>query len=1114
MFVYDQWVNFDALVQDQIEGELRKIAPDWNIQIGPCQFELMRSRVRIHDLQIRLDGRTAPIAVLPETLISVDITALTERQQVVLEDIRMIGPRIYLERDSSGHWNWQDLPPLRKSRVSLPGWSVTDGMVTTHLQSSTGGTAVEYHGRDLTAEFVPSAKRQFDWSAKAEIEGMGLLEVTKGRWNIDGRTWEVNARLEGMTIDDGLIQNLASLSPSIGAKVAQLSVQLPVEPAPLAGRSPFTLADERSVPATAITPTVPPDSVPATLASHAHARDLGLETTADVNFRIKRWQPDAELDYNVSFAVRDGRIGLAAYPFPFDNLTGLIYIDNRHVQFRDLTGGKGATRVTLSGKFSRGTASPPGRLEVNVDNLACDQRLRNRLPPSLARGFDMIQPSGLLDLKATLSLDGQGKWSSEKLLVTTKGCSLTHERFPYPLNTVTGTIKQLPSAEPAADGEGQDFVLDVDLRGQAGHKPITLDGIIRNPGPEAETFYDIRAYGVPLDEAFRKAAAAQPALLQKLAELNLRGFADMFVQCVRPPGLGQKHKMRLAAQLTDGSAEYDKFPYRVEGLTGTVTFNEGKWLFSDVRGTHGDADVAGSGSYEKTDGVGRLDLNLAGNGVVIDDALMRAMTPTLQSVQQAVTDLSLAGTLNFAAKIEQIGGAPPVIALPKIELNDGAVHMKAFPYAIRAIKVRGRYGVRNGVPLLELTTVEGQRDTMSIRFMDSWAKFEPGDWTVRLNHLTVKNLRPDQTFRDALPEGLQSVLDCLDPRQTLGLTGMLEFRGTDDPRFPMTAAWDVETDFSGGTITLGLDYKDVVGRARARGVWDGFEVAIPTGSINLESATVLDYHLQDIHGPFRVKDGKVIVGSEKAFLPKGGDTKRPLIPPEERIVAHAIDGTITLDAEATLTDEPDYQVELNLLRGDLQEYARLYIPGQANLRGIMDGWISLKGRGSGPAGVSGRGQLQISPAALYELPIIAQIFNVIQFFPPQSTAFDYALLDFRIEDQQFRFGGIYLDGTAISLRGRGSIDFEKRVNLDFYSTPPRRQTPIRVAVSNVVGPLATGWIGVKVLGTTNSPVPTIKPVPNLDDALKNFLQRLPPLLAPVMSPRPAQISEPPSRQRR
>ena len=63
----------------------------------------------------------------------------------------------------------------------------------------------------------------------------------------------------------------------------------------------------------------------------------------------------------------------------------------------------------------------------------------------------------------------------------------------------------------------------------------------------------------------------------------------------------------------------------------------------------------------------------------------------------------------------------------------------------------------------------------------------------------------------------------------------------------------------------------------------------------------------------------------------------------------------------------------------------------------MNGWIALHGSGSSPLNVAGRGNLQISPAALYELPAFVQIFKVLRFVPPDKTAFNTALVDFHVE---------------------------------------------------------------------------------------------------------------------
>src|SRR5262249_15825605 len=149
----------------------------------------------------------------------------------------------------------------------------------------------------------------------------------------------------------------------------------------------------------------------------------------------------------------------------------------------------------------------------------------------------------------------------------------------------------------------------------------------------------------------------------------------------------------------------------------------------------------------------------------------------------------------------------------------------------------------------------------------------------------------------------------------------------------------------------------------------------------------------------------------------------------------------------------------------LARYAQLYLPGRNQLRGVINGWVDLTGQGASPQRVSGRGQIQISPAALYELPIIVQIFKVLQLAPLNKTAFNHAFVAFDVGGGQYHIRRADLVGDGIQLRGRGTVGFSGTTALDFYSMIPKNQElPIPI-VREMIGEATKGWVGVKVRGT-------------------------------------------------
>jgi hypothetical protein len=378
-----------------------------------------------------------------------------------------------------------------------------------------------------------------------------------------------------------------------------------------------------------------------------------------------------------------------------------------------------------------------------------------------------------------------------------------------------------------------------------------------------------------------------------------------------------------------------------------------------------------------------------------------------------------------------------------------------------------------------------------------------GEWRIHLQRLRVEGLNPDQTLRRALPAVVRTTVNALNPRGKVSLDGMLELRGTRRSTDPVTAAWNVITIASGATISTGVELANVNGQVKSWGSWDGHNVEVH-GWVDLFSIYGFSHQFTYIHGPFKLENQDLIVGSEKAFvdLPAGATA----IPDKERMTAQFVRGTIQLDATAHLdADKTRYRVKAAINNASLGEYARLYIPSQGSLRGVMNGWVDLSANSPNPKDVTGRGQLRIHPAALYELPVFVQILKAFSFAPQNNTAFNYALATFSVGKREVYFREIDLMGDAISLHGRGSARFDGALQLTFYSRPASawQRSPFR----DLVNSFGQGWLGVRVTGTVQQPRAVTTGLPQMDDALRKFLdafnQRpggLPPITPPWMYP--------------
>src|SRR6185436_6559041 len=98
-----------------------------------------------------------------------------------------------------------------------------------------------------------------------------------------------------------------------------------------------------------------------------------------------------------------------------------------------------------------------------------------------------------------------------------------------------------------------------------------------------------------------------------------------------------------------------------------------------------------------------------------------------------------------------------------------------------------------------------------------------------------------------------------------------------------------------------------------------------------------------------------------------------------------------------------------------------------------NGIVELYGAGNDTRNLVGKGRLVISPAELYDLPLIVAIFNALVLVPSSDAAFDQAAFDFKIRDSNVFFDKIDLVGDSVHLVGGGKVAFKGDVNLEFLS---------------------------------------------------------------------------------
>lgn len=1106
------WSNADRLLHQKVAELFREWHPDLRFQLGRCRLD-WSGQIHVEQFSLTLPEADRPLIDLPDTIVHLDREALLNRQEVIVQNLRLLQPQIDATRFPDGTWDFQGLPALPKSdkRQSLPTVELRSAQLTLHIMKGTGGPPATVTVNNADLKLTPNGKRSLLIEGGARVANIGQLKID-GRINVDTKTGTLNGQLTEVEFGNPLLNYAASFDPSVSEKIAEVKQRLLDEmqkPADPASKSPFSIAGLANTPATGIAElrsatfsstdgVIQQASNSRMLPARGHAIPaqaigdrhsiLGLLAHLDIAFNVSVPAPGVAPNVRLLVDIKDGAITNTALPFPLDNLTGQVEYADHLLTIRKLTAVNGPTEVDISGSLLKSDAGPSGQVNLKIKGLVCDERLRSRLSVGFGKIYDIHHPSGLLDMEVSVVAPPGGKWTPQGLLVRANRASVIHEIFPYPVKEAVGTIVQ----------DGRD--LRIDMAGRVGDRPITLKGFVRNPGPEAWVVFEIDVEDLPLDDNFY--AALNPKMRTVLDSMNLGGFADAHVRLERKPGPGHKMVPSMTGYLKTGTMAFRSFPYRVDNLTGKLDFDGRDWDFTELRGTHGDALLSAEGRYITSTGNSDLQLSVTTREAPIDESLRIALPEHLKKLWQ---EFSPGGKIRqMVTNVRMTKGQPVRITLPQIQIDEGTANLRMFPYELTGI--RADYAFADG--LLTVNSFDARHGSTSVK-LEGTVRTEPnGDWRTTLSKLSAKNLVTDASFQRALSPGLRSVFSAFGQDQILNLAGFLELRGTPDPQYPITAAWEVATDLEKGKVSAGLDFTDVSGRIISTGTWDGYE-ANADGILDISSLKIFDkYILYDVRGPFALKNGVFSAGSREALKTNGSNQP---VDSSEQIQAKFVGGILSINSQATTSVPTDYLARINLSHGQLKRFSQLYMQNRDRLEGVMNGWMTVQGKGAQPKNLTGRGQLQISPAALYEMPVVFQVLNTLAVAPQDNSFFEYGRVDFQIANEQFNFSSIDLVGSPMQLHGTGRAGFDDSLDLTFVSVLPNSRVrksqvwiPIVSEVAGLVGGVANlVGVVVEVKGTTSNPQTKVIPAKNLDDAFKQFVRSLKPL--PLTPPRPPAI---------
>lgn len=778
-----------------------------------------------------------------------------------------------------------------------------------------------------------------------------------------------------------------------------------------------------------------------------------------------------QVTFGVSGRLAGGHFEHASLPMAVSDVAASFTADRTGVVCEQFEGHSGSTLVRGSGRFAGWDASADFDLAVEVERLLVGRHWEPFLPAQLASHWSKLLPTGDVDLQVCLArCAGQ---TSRDVSIRCRNLSLTYYRFPYRLDRTVGTVTY------------RDGAVSMHLTGLAGGHPVHVEGALDMAKPGHPGSIELRGEGMRIDDALL--AALPPNGADVVRRLRATGTFDFAFRHER----GQQHPRgflnSLGVRLSRCTLAYTGFPYPVSNVSGSIHMEGNRWVIRDVTGTNDTGVIRCSGLLAaEEDGRDVLTLDLGGNDVVLEPELRDALPPGMRQIWD---EIAPRGSAEFSARIRhEVGTRRTEVELEATPRGDTvSIEPTWFPYRLE--QLQGRLVWKDGILRFEGVRGVHARTTVST---EGTCRFgADGGWHVSFTRLAADRFRAEHDVLRALPTGLQQAVSDIGLKGLLSVDGALDIYST-APREvtlpggrtelepgPAAASWDMQLDVEQASLDAGVPLEHVCGSIQLRGSSDG-QTWRSFGDLAVDSAVWRGLQLTAIRGPVVLDAAGARLGSPAAAVSEPGTPRR--------LTARLAGGTLQLDAQVAAGPVGQFTVGLALADVDLASLAADLVGRATTSRGRVQAAIEVSGTRSGTHSLSGRGQVRLRDANLYELPVIVSLLKILRVRAPDRTAFGSSQVDFRIEGPRAYLDTIELSGDAISLVGAGEIDLDSNISLTFRPLVGESENQLP-AMKRLLGGAGGQFLLVHVAGTLAEPITTTEAFPTLAAAVQRLQAR-------------------------
>ncbi len=1040
--LYQYWTNPES-VRRQVIASLQNSFVNVHASLESARLRLFGG-IEVKEVRLARQGDLdrADFLYVPSA------TIFHDKEQVLdgglrLRKVEVRSPRMRIVREADGHWNLAGLFGPSDANRRLPTIVIRQGVLSFEDHAAGPGTPpLEIHDLCLTLINDPLPVVHF--------EGGGTCEPF-GAVKVRGQAVRGGGPI-GMTVEAPDLH----LTPDLAQRVAGYCPEMAV-----------------------------------------HLRQLDVHAT--VNARLD-WDSKAAtpLRWSSKIDFRDGSFSHARLPWPLYKLHGSLACADGRMTLGHAEASAGDTNLSLDLRdvclgpaFSGPATDRVAAVDLEVKHCLVDDNLFRYLPAGLQAYQQDYSPEGLASLKLEMRRLGSGLWRHSGTL-TGEGMKGHYVHFRYPVENVYGSISWEVTnnlAVPSWTGMSTDWV-SVDLHGEAAGKPVFIRGRAEGERGSANLRLDIWGNDVPIDDRLLGVLPPRPNHVAR--SFAPSGLLDFRVLLRRPRGQTEINK-RFLLHLHDCTVCYRVFPLPLHDVSGTLDIQPDSWRFTDFAGKYNGGTIHASGhsylmptgpivrvSYspeaaaradapEPTGPPSRVSVSIRGDNLPIDDGFKKALMPGREALVRAFDTFALTGRLNFAATIDDLPNQPRDIDVT-VSIGGCRINPAFFPYPLEDVGATIRYANKR----VWLTGMKGRHGNCLIRVPQGQVYLpETGGYWARLDRLEAIGLPLDAELRRAMPPGLGKLAGVMRPDKPVDVAAVLVVSQPPAEGVKPTVYWDAAVGVKDTTIQAGVEVTGVTGVVSSQGLHNGQQLEDVVGNVYLDRATVLNQPLTGVHLPLVIQKGS----SDVLRMPG--------------VSAELFGGTVSGEARVEFGSLLRYDLDLKATRVQLERLGKHNFPRTAELSGLANAALHVEGDGTELERLKGHGVVDVPSGRMYRLPLLLDLLKWLGLRLPDRTAFEQAHAEFRIEGPRLHVSALDLYGSAISVRGGGSMKLDgSDLKLDFNADWARLQQLLPPGLTAVTREVSNQLLRVKVRGKVGELKFEQELVPIVTDPLKKLWKSL------------------------